>query len=278
MVAEPVHAVTYFAPECRDSLRAIGVRRFWPGYFAARAAPLGPVGPATVGALFFNFHPSMVRQSIPDAWGLAGPAALVAARRSGAAAALRRICPDADRVAESVLPALGRVIAGADGSGRALFSANRQLEGSDDPVESLWQACTSLREHRGDGHVAALTAAGLNGCEALVLMAASQRIPAEVFHQSRGWSGDEWDASQHSLAARGLVAGTDLSPSGVALREWIEQVTDDLVTNDLAGTALAVLDAGESITLTDALGALAGEIVDAGVIPYPNPIGLPVPG
>ena len=70
MAVEPVHAVIYFATECRDSLRTVGLRRFWPGYFGARAAPLGPVGPATVSALFFNFHPSMVSQSIPEAWSL----------------------------------------------------------------------------------------------------------------------------------------------------------------------------------------------------------------
>jgi hypothetical protein len=32
-------------------------------------------------------------------------------------------------------------------------------------VSALWQAATSLREHRGDGHVAVLTAEGLNGFE-----------------------------------------------------------------------------------------------------------------
>jgi hypothetical protein len=52
-----------------------------------------------------------------------------------------------------------------------LFSANRSLALPDDPVERLWQLCTSLREHRGDGHVAALTAKGLDGLEAHVLIA-----------------------------------------------------------------------------------------------------------
>lgn len=40
---EHVHAVTYFAPEARDAARAIGIRRFWPGYFApARSDPRPP--------------------------------------------------------------------------------------------------------------------------------------------------------------------------------------------------------------------------------------------
>jgi hypothetical protein len=42
-----------------------------------------------------------------------------------------------------------------------------------------------LREHRGDGHIAALQAAGLDPCEALVSFAAGV-APEEVF-ASRGW-------------------------------------------------------------------------------------------
>jgi hypothetical protein len=273
MAVEPVHAVIYFAPECRDSLRAIGLRRFWPGYFGARAAPLGPVGSATVSALFFNFHPSMVSQSIPEAWSVAELPAIIEARRSGAGAALRRIAPDVDQTAESVLPALERVIAAADGSGRALFGANRQLPRSGDPVESLWQACTTLREHRGDGHVAALTAAGLGGCEALVLFSATQQVPAEMFHQSRGWSEEEWENSRRALEDRGLLVGAEPSAAGTALREWVEGVTDDL-----AAAPLGALDVDESMALIRALAALADRIVGSGVIPFPNPIGLPGPG
>jgi hypothetical protein len=40
---EPVHAVTYFAPEARAALDGLGYRGFWMGYFAARSAPLGIV-------------------------------------------------------------------------------------------------------------------------------------------------------------------------------------------------------------------------------------------
>ena len=273
MALEPVHAVIYFAPECRDSLRTIGLRRFWPGYFGARAAPLGPVGPATVSALFFNFHPAMVSRAIPEAWSLAELPAIIEARRSGAAAALRRMAPDADEMSAAVLPALERVIDAADGSGRSLFSANRELPGSGDPVESLWQACTTLREHRGDGHVAALTAAGLSGCEALVLFSATQQVPAEMFRQSRGWSESEWENSRQALEGRGLLVGAEPSPSGTALREWIEGVTDDL-----AGNPLGALDVDEPMALTRALAVLADQIVGSGVIPFPNPIGLPGPG
>jgi len=44
-VLEPYHAVTYFAPEAHQAFKDVGLRGFWMGYFAGRAAPLGAVGP-----------------------------------------------------------------------------------------------------------------------------------------------------------------------------------------------------------------------------------------
>ena len=52
---EPVHAVTYFAPEARAAFEAAGLRGFWRGYFAGRVAPLGEAGPVPVTAAFFSF-------------------------------------------------------------------------------------------------------------------------------------------------------------------------------------------------------------------------------
>ena len=38
-ITEPYHAVVYFTPETRDACAAIGLKGFWMGYFASRAAP-----------------------------------------------------------------------------------------------------------------------------------------------------------------------------------------------------------------------------------------------
>ena len=267
---EPVHALTYFAPECDDGLRATGLRGFWMGYFAGRAAPLGAVGPDVVTATFFNFHPSKVRRSIPDAWTFVPPPPVLQARRAGAASALRRILPSADRAAEALVPLLRRVVDVADGSGRALFNANRELGRPDDPVEDLWQACTCLREHRGDGHLAALTSAGLDGCEALVLFSISEGLPASMFHAARGWSADEWESARARLEDRGLVFAEDLSPAGLDLRRSIEQSTDDL-----ASLPFAALSDEECPVVFRRLQQMATGVIDAGDIRFPNPIGLP---
>jgi hypothetical protein len=269
---EAVHAVTYFAAECRDRLTAAGLRGFWMGYFAARAAPLGAVGPSVVSATFYNFHPSKVRRAIPDAWTCAPPQTVLSARREGAAAVLRRILPSVDEDAETLVPLIGRVVEAADSSGRVLFAANRDLDTVHDPVEALWQACTSLREHRGDGHVAALVAHGLDGCEALVSIAAAEGIPGELFRSSRGWSLDEWESARLRLERRGLFDRDGLSRSGVAQRETVERTTDRL-----AGAPFAALSGGDYLTLADGLDRVARAVTEIGVIPFPNPIGLPAP-
>ncbi|MGB2920080.1 MAG: hypothetical protein WBC15_07790, partial [Mycobacterium sp.] len=87
---EPVHAVTYFAPEARSALDELGYRGFWMGYFAARSAPFGPVPATVVTAAFYNFTPERVAKALPAAWDVAPPADALRAREQSAVAALRR--------------------------------------------------------------------------------------------------------------------------------------------------------------------------------------------
>ncbi|CAL9633267.1 SCO6745 family protein [Streptomyces sp. enrichment culture] len=270
-VLEPLHAVTYFAPESREAARAVGLRGFWMGYFALRAAPLGAVRPGVVEAAFSNFHPAMVRRALPDAWGLASPEAVLRARADSATAALRRVAPSARDAAASVLPLLERVIAAADGAGRPLFAANRDVPVPEDPVGALWQAATSLREHRGDGHVAVLTAEGLDGCAAHVLFAAGEQVPVEVLRDNRGWSAQEWRSAADRLVARHLLTGAGaLTPEGRALRAHIEARTDALAVRPYG-----VLAPDDASRLLRTLEPVTEQVLGSGVIPFPNPMGLP---
>jgi hypothetical protein len=52
--------------------------------------------------------------------------------------------------------------------GRPLYAGHAGLDWPDAPHVAAWHAATLLREHRGDGHIAALVAAGLSGIDALV--------------------------------------------------------------------------------------------------------------
>ena len=62
---EPVHVVSYFAPAAREAFEQAGLRGFWRGYFAGRAAPIGPVSGGPVVAAFFSFAPAMVPGRCP---------------------------------------------------------------------------------------------------------------------------------------------------------------------------------------------------------------------
>jgi helix-turn-helix protein len=270
---EAVNAVTYFAPECREAPERLGLTGFWMGYFACRAAPMGPVAPAVVEATFYNFHPGRVRRAMPEAWSRVAPDVLVTARSAAAATALRRLLGDgaAEHLATAVVDPLRRAIAGAPGAGRPLFAANAALVPPADPVAALWQAATTLREHRGDGHVALLTGAGLDGCEVHVLFAACEGVDAKLYEQSRGWSAEDWAAAANRLASRGLLTvGGDATDAGHSLRDGVERRTDEL--------ALAPFLSLGADVVTDLLAALepaAARITAAGEIMFPNPMGLP---
>ena len=313
MRIETIHAVTYFAEESIAAASEAGLRGFWMGYFGFRAAPLGAASAGVVEATFANFAPSMVRRAVPDAWSFASPDDLVAARAQAAASALRRVAPGVDHLASAVSDRLGEVVECADPIGRALFCANRDVAWPADPVERLWQQCTTLREHRGDGHVVALAAAGLDGCEVHRLVAAGRGIPDPVFLRSRGWTTADWAAAGRRLVDRGVLrpAGGDRDGSGASHRTTA--AVGSAPVGSTAPGGASSLDDGDGVgalqitpdgvrlrdeieertdrsaiepfrralgvdgvdRLLDDLTPVATTIARSGVLPYPNPMALP---
>jgi len=272
--AETVHAVTYFADDSRAAANSCGMKGFWMGYFGFRAAPLGPVGADVVTEAFYNFAPRMVERAIPDAWSFATPESLVRARSRAAMAALRDVCPPVDDIAAALVGVLRDVVtSAADDPTRPLYRANREVARPDDPVAEMWQHCTTIREHRGDGHVTALRRARLDGCEAHVLLAAEAGVPTELLRSSRGWTEEEWTAATDRLRERGLVDADDAATdAGRDLRALVERATDAAARVLFAA---APRDAAQQIV--EGLDPVAREIAASGMIPYPNPIGVPVP-
>ncbi|CAJ1583005.1 SCO6745 family protein [[Mycobacterium] wendilense] len=267
---EPIHAVTYFAPESRSAMDQLGCRGFWEGYFAGRAAPLETAAAPVVTALFYNFSAARVAKSLTRAWATTSPAAALRARSDGAAAALTR-CGVADDDRLEVAAALAaKAAATAPLDGRALFAANAALPWPDDPVRRLWHAATLLREHRGDGHVAALVAAGVTGRESNVLQAAGGTIPADYVKRARDYDETEWQSCTARLAARGLLTDDGaLTEAGAQLRRDIETVTDTVALGALAGLADDEVGA-----LFAALTPLTRRVVAAGDVPDQTPMGL----
>lgn len=223
---EPLHTVTYFASQAHTAFTEAGLRGFWRGYFAGRAAPLGPVGAAPVVASFFVFTPSMVERALPDVWTRITPEGALRARQDGAVAALRTVLgtDSPDGLAEIVTD-LEAAVACLDPAGRVLGAANAALPTPDHPLARLWQAATTLREHRGDGHIATLVAAGVDGCEALAWRDARDGGTGEREH--RGWTDEQWAAARARLADRGwLAADGSLTEVGREERAAVERATD----------------------------------------------------
>ena len=269
---ETIHAVTYFAEESTRASKAAGVPGFWPTYFGFRAAPLGEASAALVAATFFGFSPTMVRRSIPAAWTAVAPHVYLDLRATSAAAALRRLLPAIDdHLAGGRIGALLDSASDAGGEpGRPLFAANQAVGQRDDPVEQLWQACTTMREHRGDGHNAAVTAAGLSAPEALCLFAVDNHLPLTLFESSRGWTSQQLDEGRLALEKRGLATSSGTTQLGRQLRSDIEATTDEL-----GAAPFSDLDATGREALLAALTPMAHAIAASRLIPFPNPIGLP---
>src|SRR6202041_316401 len=196
---EPIHAVTYFAPEARAALDGLGYRGYWMGYFAARSAPLGTVAPEVVTAIFYNFAPERVAKALPTAWQIAGPEAALRARQDSAVAALRRYGLDADENVTTAAELAGKAARQAPLEGRPLFAANRALPWPDEPLAALWHAATLLREHRGDAHVALLSAAGVSGRECNVLQAAAGLIPRDYIARTCDYDDATWRHHEEQL-------------------------------------------------------------------------------
>jgi hypothetical protein len=272
---EPVHALTYFVPETRSATDALGLRGGWMSYFGCRAAPLGPVAPAVVSALFYNFHPEMVQRALPDAWTLASPPQLLDARLEAMDEALRRILGDVvdstgvRRTAELAREAVER----CDITGRPLGAANAAMSLSRADHLSLWQSLTTLREYRGDGHVAALVGAGVSPAEALVLQAATGRSDPEVLRVNRGWTEEAWDRAAEDLRGRGWVdAAGAVTDAGRDARDRLEAATDRLAAPLVDGIGT---EAAEELVAL--LRPLAEAAMASGSVPPLNNMGLPWP-
>ena len=270
---EPLHAVLYYAPEVFEEAAALGydTKERWPSYFPLRAAPLGAVGAERVASAFYSFSPHMVAEHMDSAWSVADPHAVKAARLRGVDRAFRALFGDrvdGPELAEAARLAR-RAAESVDTAGRPLAAANAELEWPDAPHLQLWQAATILREHRGDGHIAALLVSGLDPVESLVSFAAIGAASVERFG-SRGWSAGEWRAARERLTARGLVDESgEATDAGRDLRHRVEHQTDQL-----AAQPWQLLGTTDTDRLADLLGDFWVAVLSSGLLPSETTLGI----
>ncbi|MCZ0208471.1 hypothetical protein OZK63_23985 [Streptomyces sp. UMAF16] len=270
---EPVHDLVYFAPEAHRAADALGLRGFWMGYFALRAAPLGAASPSVVTSCFYVFHPSRVARALPDAWAYATPEEVLAARLEAMDAAMSRLFGAAvvgDAAFTEAADLAWEAAAAADTAGRVLGAANQALDRPKRPAARLWQALATLREHRGDSHVAVLVGLGLGPVEAMVLKAAAGESDGDFLRETRKWPKEEWAAAEARLRADGRLAEDgSLTPAGAALRAETEALTDAA-----AERPWTVLGAERTERLAALLEPMAGAVAESGLLPAGNPVGV----
>jgi hypothetical protein len=261
-VLEPIHTLVYLVPETAERYADAGVKGGMRGYFASRSAPLGQVPAEVVIATFYNFAAGQVRKAIPSVWEAATPEQILAARLDGADAALRRLLGDA--VASAEMSRAAELARDATSvlsvEGRPLYAAHAALPWPEPPHLQLWHAATLLREHRGDGHIAALVSEGIGGLESHALHAVAQGMPAEKFgrihHLPQATLADVADG----MRARGLIDDDGrITETGRQTKERVEALTDDL-----AAPAYAILTPTELDQLIADLEPLAAALEAAG--------------
>ncbi|MEV8345077.1 SCO6745 family protein [Streptomyces niveus] len=232
-VVNPFHSAVYFSPDLGKEFSGVGVDDPSAVYLAGRGAAMGAVGPGVLTGAFYNFSYELVARHIPAVWEVASPESVLGARLRAADSTLRRVLGEeavaSDEMAEAARLAL-RATEACSRHARPLYAAHADLPVPEQPHLAYWHAATLLREHRGDGHLAALLSAGLDPVEALVSHTATGKgmSPRWVL-RTRGWARTDWDAAAGRLRERGLLddAG-ELTGAGTALRAELEEHTDRL--------------------------------------------------
>jgi hypothetical protein len=180
-------------------------------------------------------------------------ASILSSRAEGASAGLAAVAAGVD--AELVEAFAGRILSACesvDGLARPLFSGLRALPVPDDSYGRAWRAAELVREHRGDGHLAALAAAGLDMVEANVLTEVWLGYPPGEYTGTRGFAPDRWRAAVDALRGRGWLDTDDaLTAVGRAARDEVEAMTDRsqrALVAALGDELGAVIDGGRALT------------------------------
>ena len=251
---EPIATIGWWSREASASVTSLG-HDFFDGYVWGRAASLGAdVTPAVVVAAFGVFEPSMLAAVHSHGRSVSTRDAVLSARADGASAGLAAATTsvevrDVERLGDVLLAALS----GLDGSGRPLFSALRELPVPEGPHGRAWRAAELVREHRGDGHIAACVAAGLDAVEMNVLTEVWLGYPVGEYSATRAFSPERIDAAEATLRERGWLADdAQLTPAGRAAREAIERATDESQRSLVHALGTEIDDV---ITLASTIGA-----------------------
>lgn len=258
---EPIATICFWSEPSSVEYAAVGLD-FLGGYVWGRACVLGEPEGTVVASAFGVFEPGLIAGLYDASRQVCSVAAVRAAKERGAVTALRQALGGAD--VGAVAGVLRRAAEAADPTGRALHSGLAAMPWPEDPYGQLWHAASILREHRGDGHLAALVGEGIDGLEANILTETRVGWPPLAYTGSRAWSPEAMEAATQRLVDRGLLANGALTAEGRALRDDIEARTDRSVQRAVAAIG------NDLDSAIDQLNAWSQQIIDAGWFP-PDP-------
>jgi hypothetical protein len=263
---EPLATVSFWSEPAYDAYAALGLD-FLTGYVFSRASVLGEPDPAVVASAFGVFDPDAVAALYTAGREACSLADVRAARLDGATAALHGALGDLEESSElaDTVAALRSALESAPALGRPLFAGLAALPWPENLLARLWHACSMLREHRGDAHLAALVVAGLDGLQANLLTELWVGWEPQSYASTRAWSPEAMSAAAGALGTRGLSSDGALTDDGRVLREDVERATD------AAEASLLAVLGPELDDLIERLDGWSQRVVDLGWFP-PDPL------
>ncbi len=218
----------FWDPGAEARYKALGLPA--GGYIAGRGAPLLAAGGDAVAAAFVSIAPSIIRAVVARANELAPPTAWATARDEAVVEGLRTAIPDSIPAIEEMAPWLWEAVAACPTDGRVLAAAQIGWPRPTEPLLSAWHAVNCLREYRGDTHWAVVVSEGLGASEASILHNAWVGYESDWIPRSRLLTDEEIATGWANLERRGLAAHRTVTDTGLALRQRIEDRTNELST------------------------------------------------
>lgn len=232
---EPIAMHPVWARKTNEALAGLGLD-FFSGYAWGRAAALGEPSPAVVVSSFAVFEPGMIGGAYTQGREATGRSEVVTARAEATTASLAEVLADVEPAALSeAAERLRDAAIDLDRTGRPLYAGLAEMPFPDEPEGILWRSAELIREHRGDGHIAACVAEGLDPVAMNILTERWVGFPLGAYSGTRGWDEATISATADRLRDDGLLDGDDLTDDGWALRERIEDATDRAQAGLVAG-------------------------------------------
>jgi hypothetical protein len=180
-----------------------------------------------VAAAFYSIHPKFIEFAVTLAEQHASWSDIYAMRNQAVGDGLRQYVPEICNELESMGDELWQVADSLPESGRVCFAAHRQAPRVDDALVSSWLAVNCIREWRGDTHFAILTSEDISRVQAGILHDAHLNYGGWIA-QSRGADAEAITQAFANLESRGLAEDGVVSTAGLAVRELIEERTNEL--------------------------------------------------